>query len=63
MDWLGAPPVGEERLVAGDLADGILPYDFLQEFEQMDPAQRQIILDELAERPELWDQESEVLLI
>ena len=63
MDWLSPPSTGEERLVAGDLADGILPYDFLQEFEQMDPAQRQIILDELAERPELWDQESEVLLI
>ncbi len=63
LDWLSELPAGKERLVAGDLADSILPYDFLQEFEQMDPAQRQIILDELAKRPELWDQESEVLLI
>jgi len=63
MDWLSPLPAGEKRLVAGDLVDSLLPYDFLQEFEQMDPAQRQIILDELAERPELWSEENEVMLL
>ena len=63
LDWLSEPPAGKDKPAAGDLADAVLPYDFLQEFENMDPAQRQIILDELAERPELWDEESEVLFI
>jgi hypothetical protein len=30
------------------------------ELERMEPAERQCILDELAERSESWDQESEV---
>jgi proteasome lid subunit RPN8/RPN11 len=37
--------------------------DLLDEFERMDPVQRQLILDELAERPELWDRESEVAFL
>lgn len=40
-----------------------VPEDFIREFEQMEPAQRQIILDELADRPELWDHESEVVYL
>jgi proteasome lid subunit RPN8/RPN11 len=40
-----------------------LSYDFMEQFENMDPVQRQIILDELADRPELWDQESEVIVL
>ena len=43
--------------------DCALPYEFLAEFEDMEPAQRQIILDELADRPELWDEEGEVMLL
>jgi proteasome lid subunit RPN8/RPN11 len=39
-----------------------LPCDFLEEFESLDPAQRQILLDELADRPDLWD-ESEVIFL
>ena len=34
-----------------------LPSEFLEEFEKMEPAERQIVLDELAARPELWDDE------
>ena len=41
----------------------VVPYDFLAEFEGMEPAQRQALLDELADRPELWDRESEVLFL
>jgi proteasome lid subunit RPN8/RPN11 len=40
----------------------ILPYDFLSEFEKLEPAQRQIILDELADRPDLWDEEEVMFL-
>jgi hypothetical protein len=40
-----------------------LPYDFLDEFEEMSPAERQFVLDELAAKPELWEEESEVMLL
>ena len=40
-----------------------LPYDFINELEKMDPAERQFILEELAGRPELWDEESEVMCL
>ena len=40
----------------------VMPYDFLEEFEQMDIDERQMYLDELAERPDLWDQEEVMVL-
>lgn len=40
-----------------------LSQEFLDEFEEMGPDERQFILDELAQRPELWDTESEVMCI
>ena len=46
-----------------DLSDYALPYDFINELEQMDPCERQFVLDELADRPELWDEESEVMYL
>ncbi|HNS22838.1 MAG TPA: hypothetical protein PKH24_20230, partial [Sedimentisphaerales bacterium] len=36
--------------------------DFLGEFERMDPVQRQLFLDELADRPELWSGEEVFVL-
>jgi proteasome lid subunit RPN8/RPN11 len=36
--------------------------DLLDEFERMDPVQRQLILDELADRPELWSGEEVIVL-
>jgi len=36
-------------------SDLALPYDFIDEFEQMDPCERQFVLDELAARPESYD--------
>ena len=48
---------------AGFSGDLTLPYDFLDELEQMSPDERHLILDELAQRPELWDEESEVMFI
>jgi len=46
-----------------DLGSLALPYDFLNEFEKMEPAERQFILDELADKPELWDEDEEVMFI
>lgn len=40
-----------------------LPQEFIEEFERMEPAERQLVLDELAARTDLWDdEESEVFL-
>lgn len=46
-----------------DLSSYALPYDFLEEFESMCPEERQFILDELAERPKLWNKESEEIFL
>ena len=35
-----------------------LPYNFLEDFEDMSPAERQYVMDELACQPELWDQDN-----
>ncbi|MCP4259365.1 MAG: DUF397 domain-containing protein [Planctomycetes bacterium] len=43
-----------------DLNDYALPYDFVDELEDMDPTERQFILDELGTRQDPWDDESEV---
>jgi len=40
-----------------DLSSCGLSNDIIAEFEDMEPAERQFILDELADRPELWDDE------
>jgi hypothetical protein len=46
-----------------DYDDPILPLEWLDEFEKMEPAERQFILDELAARPQLWNDESEMRCI
>ena len=43
-----------------DVSSYSVPNDWLEEFEDMDPAERQYVLDELAGRPDLWE-ESEVI--
>ena len=68
MEWLNRVVLTGEKPTASGPA-GEVPCvpadgpscDFLDEFERLDPVQRQLILDELADRPELWDQESEVV--
>jgi hypothetical protein len=45
-----------------ELSDLALPPDFLDEFERMQPQERQFILDELADRPDLWDEEGVMTL-
>lgn len=46
-----------------DYDDPILPLDWLEEFEKMEPAERQFILDELSANPELWNQDEGVICI
>ncbi len=43
-----------------DASSYSVPNDWLEEFETMEPAERQYVLDELAGRPDLWE-ESEVI--
>ena len=62
-DWFGHKDIDSVEATAEDLEDYPVPDDFIIEFEQMEPQERQYILDELAGRPELWDQESEVMFI
>ena len=62
MEWLGNHPDTELGLSDHDLGDYALPYDFFDEFERMEPQERQYILDELAERPELWDEKEGVIV-
>jgi proteasome lid subunit RPN8/RPN11 len=62
-EWPGLPLLKEPKPAEASAPACTLPYDFLSEFERMDPVQRQLILDELAERPELWDRESEVVIL
>lgn len=53
----------ETASVKNDHSSYALPYDFINELEKMEPAERQFILDELADRPQLWDEESEVMCL
>ena len=46
-----------------DLSSYALPYDFLEEFENMEAEERQFILNELSERPELWNEENEEIFL
>lgn len=41
----------------------ILPMEWLDEFAQMSPAEKQFILDELAAKPELWNTDEGVMYI
>jgi proteasome lid subunit RPN8/RPN11 len=61
--WLTATNDKEEAKDKTDLTSYGLPYDFLDEFEKLELPERQLILDELAERPDLWDEDEEVMFI
>jgi len=62
VEWLPGKYDAELQANNHDLSGFALPYDFIDEFERMELEERQIILDELAERPELWD-EKEVMIL
>ena len=56
-EWLSSRTNKQENSTNHDLSGYALPYDFLDEFERMEPEERQFVLDELAEKPELWNEE------
>ena len=62
-EWLSSRTRKDDDSTRHDLDGYALPYDFVDEFEKMEPAERQFILDELAEKPELWNEESEVMYL
>lgn len=61
-EWLSTPTANNDKPAKNDLTGYALPYDFVEEFERMEPEERQFILDELANRPELWDEEGVMTL-
>jgi len=62
VDWFFEPDsINETKKIHNDYSSLALSYDFLEEFEKMEPQERQFILDELADRPDFWDEESEVI--
>jgi proteasome lid subunit RPN8/RPN11 len=63
FDWLKQEPCEQATAARNELSGCALPYDFINEFEKMEPAERQFILDELAERSELWEEGSEVMFL
>ncbi len=56
-EWLSSRTRKQENSGNHDLSGYALPYDFLEEFERMEPEERQFVLDELAEKSELWNEE------
>ncbi len=46
-----------------DLRDYALPSEILEELQEMEPAERRAVLDELTGQPDLWLQESEAMLL
>jgi len=61
-EWPTGRTVQDNSVTDHDLANYALPYDFIDEFEQMEPQERQFILDELADRPDLWDEKGVMAL-
>jgi proteasome lid subunit RPN8/RPN11 len=56
-EWLSSRTIKQANSANHDLSGYALPYDFIEEFERMEPEERQFVLDELAEKPELWNEE------
>jgi hypothetical protein len=61
-EWLSSRSKKQENSAGHDLTGYALPYDFVEEFERMEPEERQFVLDELAERPDLWNEEGVMTL-
>ena len=61
-EWLSSRTRKQENSANNDLSGYALPYDFIEEFERMEPEERQFVLDELAEKPELWNEEEVMTL-
>jgi proteasome lid subunit RPN8/RPN11 len=55
--------IDEKAPLRNDISSLALPYDVLEEFKKMEPAERQFVLDELADSPDLWDEDEEVMYL
>ena len=60
--WARLDAIGSPLLEGTGFTECDLPEKWLDELEGMDPADRQMIMEELAARPDLWGEESEVIL-
>jgi proteasome lid subunit RPN8/RPN11 len=56
VEWLPDQAVQRNGITEHEQADCLLPSEVLDEFEKMEPEERRFILDELAGRPDLWDE-------
>jgi hypothetical protein len=52
--------LGRDFGAPSDLTRRSIPDDWMEELEAMEPAERQLIMDELAGRPDLWGDREEV---
>ena len=52
---------GQQRTLMGAELAGCSTADVLEQLEGLDPEERQLFINELANRPELWGEESEVM--
>ena len=62
VSWRGLSSAPGETLIGVDLDDYSVPADLIEQLEEMEPEERQMVLDELAGRPDLWNEECEVML-
>lgn len=65
VSWSRGIVYDDESLIDStepDRREQAWPEDILAQLEEMSPAERRTVLDELSARPVLWDEESEVML-
>ncbi len=64
VDWFSQPlPVVPKRSDTAVSTSDDISNDLVSELEKLGPLEWQLILDELAERPDLWNNEQEVLFL
>ena len=59
VSWTHGLEKDKEVVTEYDLENYALPSDVLEQIEEMEPEERQYVLEELAARPDLWTDESE----
>ena len=59
VSWSRSITKEKEIVTEYDLDDFALPGEILEQIKEMEPAERQYVLDELAARPNLWADEAE----
>jgi len=53
----------KNTLTDNDFSNYVLPVDVIDQLENMEPCERQFILNELAARPDLWNEETEDIFL